>query len=346
MLAVLLLGYGGYLGIQAFRPEPEQPARATAEAGTVQVYFSNPGGAATYTLRGGPDARLAAAIDQATDHIQLAAYDLNLWSIRDALLRAHARGVLVQLVMESSHLDRPEVQQLLDAGVAVRGDERPPLMHHKFVVLDGRQLWTGSMNFTTNGAYRNNNNLLRIDSEAVSRLYAAEFAEMFDRREFGQLSAPQTPSLPIALDDVQIEVWFTPDQPAGARIVELIRAAESEIVLMAFNLTLDSIAEALIEAAERGVEVQALLESSQSDNQGSDAARLALAGVEVVTDGNPGNMHHKVIVLDRSIVVSGSYNFSRSAEEQNDENLLIVSSAELAEQYLLEFSRLKAQGQR
>lgn len=343
---MLLLGYGGYLGIRAAIPAPAEPPVAETEPGAIQVYFSNPGGAASYTLQGGPDARLAAAIDRATDTVKLAAYDLNLWSIRDALLRAHARGLTVEVVIESDHMDRPEVQDLLDAGILVRGDDRPPLMHNKFVVLDGRELWTGSMNFTVNGAYRNNNNLLRIVSSAVSRLYAAEFDEMFERREFGQLSARQPPSAPIMLDGMQVEVWFTPDQPAGSHIVELIRAAEGEIVLMAFNLTLDSIAEALIEAATRGVDVQGLFETSQAYNQGSDVQTLAQAGIQVVTDSNTGNMHHKVIVLDRRIVITGSYNFSRSAEEQNDENLLILYSPELAAQYLIEFSRLKTQGQR
>ena len=62
-------------------------------------------------------------------------------------------------------------------------------------------------------------------------------------------------------------------------------------------------------------------------------------------DGNPGLMHHKVIIIDRSIVITGSYNFSASAEEVNDENLIVIFSPDIAAQYLAEFMRIYAQAQ-
>lgn len=346
ILALLLLGYGGFLGLQAVLPAEEGSQSTQPSGGGITAYFTNPGGAGSYTRRGGPDARLAAAIDRAADRVELAAYDLTLWSVRDALIRAHQRGVQVRVVLESSHLDRPEVLDLLAAGIEVRGDGRPPLMHDKFLVIDDQQVWTGSMNFTVSGTYSNNNNLVQIISAELSARYSAEFEEMFERDEFGQLSVGERSYGPIELDGAQIEVWFSPDQPVGARITELIQAAEHSIVVMAFNLTADPIAEALVEAAARGVQVRGLFETAQANNQGSDVERLAQAGIEVIYDSNPRNMHHKVMVIDEQVVITGSYNFSRSAEERNDENLLVISSAELAEQYLLEFSRLRTQGLR
>jgi len=117
------------------------------------VYFTAPQGPAANTLRGGPDAALAEAIDQAVLSVDVAAYSLDLWSIRDALLRAHRRGVSVRLVVESDNLDSDELIQIAEAGVPVLGDRREGLMHNKFVVIDRYEVWTGSMNFTVNGAY-------------------------------------------------------------------------------------------------------------------------------------------------------------------------------------------------
>ncbi|MDH5508038.1 MAG: phospholipase D-like domain-containing protein, partial [Anaerolineae bacterium] len=113
------------------------------------VYFSQPGSG---TLRGGPDAALAAAIDAARASVDAAIYDLNLWSIRDALLAAQRRGVTVRIVTESDNLDRPELQELIAAGIEVLGDRREALMHNKFVVIDRYEVWSGSMNLTLNGA--------------------------------------------------------------------------------------------------------------------------------------------------------------------------------------------------
>lgn len=345
-LVVLLLGYGGFVGLRILAPQTDSAPVASRQGGVIKAYFTNPGGAGRYTLRGGPDTLVAAAIDQATDSVQLAAYDLDLWSVRDALIRAYERGVEIRVVMESSGLEGREAQDLVRAGIEIRGDGRPPLMHDKFLVVDGREVWTGSMNFTVNGAYRNNNNLIQIDASEVASLYAAEFDEMFQQHEFGRLSGIQSPAAPLELDGVRLEVWFAPDQPVAARIVELIEAAEHSIELMAFNLTSDPIADALLEAAQRSVRVRGVFETTQASNQGSDLERLAQAGIEVVYDATPRNMHHKVIVIDDRVVITGSYNFSRSAEEQNDENLLVIFSPELAEQYLIEFRRLRTEGLR
>ena len=91
-------------------------------------------------------------------------YDLNLWSIRDALLAAHRRGVTVQVVAESDNLDRDEFQELIAAGIPIIGDRSEALMHNKFVIIDRHEVWTGSMNFTLNGAYHNDNNFKKIFS--------------------------------------------------------------------------------------------------------------------------------------------------------------------------------------
>ena len=78
-------------------------------------------------------------------------------------------------------------------------------------------------------------------------------------------------------------------------------------------------------------------------NTGTEFDNLKGAGIDVRLDGNPRNMHHKVIIIDGSIVVTGSYNFSRSAEERNDENILVIHSPEVAEAFLEEFDKILAE---
>ena len=95
--------------------------------------------------------------------------------------------------VESDYLDEPEVQQLIQAGVPVLGDRREGLMHNKFVIIDRQEVWTGSMNFTINGAYRNNNNLVRVRSSMLAQNYLMEFEEMFEDDLFGPGSPANTP---------------------------------------------------------------------------------------------------------------------------------------------------------
>jgi phosphatidylserine/phosphatidylglycerophosphate/cardiolipin synthase-like enzyme len=94
---------------------------------------------------------------------------------------------------------------------------------------------------------------------------------------------------------------------------------------MAFSFTSRDLATALLERQRAGVRVSGLMEASQVEsNIGSQYERFAAAGLDIRLDGNPKDMHHKVLVIDRRLVVMGSYNFTVSAERRNDENTLIV----------------------
>ncbi len=304
------------------------------------IYFTHPEGPTASTLRGGPDAVLAAAIDRAERSVDFAVYELDLWSIRDALIRAHRRGVEVRIVTDDGSLEIPEVAALEAEGIPVFGDRDDSLMHHKFVILDGVEVWTGSMNLTVTGAYRNDNNLVMLRSEQLARRYLDEFEEMAREGRFGILSLASEGSSRIEVDGIEVEALFSPGDRVAARILSLLRSAQESIHLMAFTLTLDSIAETLIERAGAGVSVQGVLDASQARNPGSDLEALRQAAIPVKLDGNPAKMHHKVIIIDGRIVITGSYNFSRSAEERNDENVLVIYSPEAASQYLIEFERI------
>ena len=82
-------------------------------------------------------------------------------------------------------------------------------------------------------------------------------------------------------------------------------------------------------------------EEQISSNQGTEFDPFRQAGIDVRIDGNAGQMHHKVFIVDEKIVVLGSYNFSQNAEVRNDENLIIVYNPIIAEQFMMEFERVQ-----
>lgn len=335
LVATLLAGCAA--PAQTLNPAGNPPATLPDSSDSIEIYFTVP----TNSNRGGPDADLAAAIAAARLTVDVAIYDLNLWSVRDALLAAHRRGVRVRVVAESDNLDRPEFQELIQAGIEVLGDRREGLMHHKFVVIDGYEVWTGSMNFTIGSAYRGNNNLLRLRATRLAENYTYEFEEMFIHDLFGPASAQNdTPNPVISLNGIRVENYFSPDDGVEARLVDLVNSAQTSVYFMAFAFTSNALGAAMVLAHERGVEVAGIMETTQSTNAGSEYELFQEAGIDVRLDGIGGDMHHKVIIIDGSIVITGSYNFSRAASETNDENSLIFHSPEIAALYMEELVRV------
>jgi phosphatidylserine/phosphatidylglycerophosphate/cardiolipin synthase-like enzyme len=311
----------------------------------VQVYFTIPD-QFNGEYRGGVDEAIVASLDAARYSIDVACLELNLYSISRALIRAADRGARVRVLVDSSYLEARALGDLEQAGLPVLGDRREGLMHDKFIVIDQALVWTGSMNLSTSDTYRNNNNMLRIESAELARAYSDEFDEMFVDDMFGDESPRGWPAAPLHFGTASLEAYFAPDDAPAARIVEVIGQARESIRFMAFSLTSDNIAEALVDRARRGVQVSGVMEESQvRSNSNGKYETLRAAGIDVRLDGNPRNMHHKVIVVDEAWVITGSYNFSYNAEYVNDENLLIIHDPDLAQRYLQEFDRIRSQAQ-
>jgi phosphatidylserine/phosphatidylglycerophosphate/cardiolipin synthase-like enzyme len=331
---------------------PQPTVTASGETSTppldwIAIYFSDTHSPTADSYRGGPDAALADAIHKAHASVDVAIYHLNLWSIRDALIEAHQKGVQVRVVTESDNLDEVEIQELIDAGIPVLGDRRESYMHNKFVVIDNAEVWTGSMNFTTTGAYHNDNHLIRLRSPQLAENYTTEFEEMFTQDFFGDNILSNTPHPQLEIEGALVETYFSPDDGTAGRIVELINAAQSTISFMVYSFTSDEIASALLSQASNGVTVMGVFEENQYlSNAGTKFDQLLASGLDVRLDGNPNNMHHKVLIIDEAIVITGSYNFSNNAEKRNDENTLVIHHPAIAAEYLAEFERVFGEAQR
>ncbi len=320
---------------------------ATTQPGWYEVYFTTPTDPDASSYRDGIDENLAAAIEQARLSVDVAIYDLNLWSVRDALIAAHRRGVIVRVVAESDNMDEQEIQDLKQAGIGLLGDRQEGLMHDKFVIIDSSEVWTGSMNFTTGGGYLDNNNLIRLRSTKLAEDYSREFDQMFVDDHFGPLKSTGTPNPVVNINGSAIEVYFSPEDSTLEHLLAVIDTAQESIYFLAYSFTSDQIAQALIERAGVGVTVSGVLDKDQyHSNSGTEYNTLSNAGLDVRLDGNSRLMHHKVLIIDRQIVITGSYNFSNNAEHNNDENTLIIHNRDIATLYLAEFQRIYGSSQR
>jgi phosphatidylserine/phosphatidylglycerophosphate/cardiolipin synthase-like enzyme len=318
-----------------------------SEADWLQIYFTDPTSAHAADYEGGPDEVLSAALDQARLSVDVAAYSLNLWSIRDALIHAYQRGVVVRMVMESDNMGNQEVQELLDAGIPIIGDKQQGLMHNKFIVIDRAEVWTGSMNYTVSGVYKDNNNLIRIHSNEVAEDYTNEFEKMFKGHLFGPDKIAGTPNPKLSIEETPVEIYYSPEDKVAARIVELIKGAQQSINFLAYSFTSNDIGGAMLAQAQAGITVSGVMDDSQvTASSGTEYDPFKQAGLDVRLDGNQtGLMHHKVIIIDQKIVITGSYNFSDSAEQSNDENVVIIFSQTVAEKFMEEFQRVYEQAQ-
>ncbi|MBA4423270.1 MAG: phospholipase D family protein [Syntrophus sp. (in: bacteria)] len=131
-----------------------------------------------------------------------------------------------------------------------------------------------------------------------------------------------------------VEVYFSPRNGATAAIVREIDRARSEIRVQAYSFTSAPIAQALLKAHTRGIKVEVILDKSQKTGKYSSSTFLMNARIPTYIDAEHAIAHNKIILIDRSVVITGSFNFTKAAEEKNAENLLIIRSAELVKPYL------------
>jgi len=130
-----------------------------------------------------------------------------------------------------------------------------------------------------------------------------------------------------------IEIHFSPNGGCTEAIVDEIHAAKASILVQAYSFTSAPIAEAIVAAHKRGVQVEVILDKSQRTEKYSSADFVQHAGIPVRIDSHHAIAHNKVMILDGRVVITGSFNFTKNAEENNAENLLIIRDARIAEKY-------------
>jgi len=134
-----------------------------------------------------------------------------------------------------------------------------------------------------------------------------------------------------------LAVRFSPDGGCKAELLNWINHANQSIYVLIYSFTLDDVANALIAAKNRGLDVKVIMDNEQSAGPGSEYQTLLNAGVTVRTDNRSAEMHDKVAIIDNQIVITGSFNWSANADTNNNENLIVLRSPSLASTYTTEF---------
>ena len=138
----------------------------------------------------------------------------------------------------------------------------------------------------------------------------------------------------LAGSQPSIEVFFSPQGGCTEAVVNALTHATNTVMVQAYSFTSAPIAKALVDAHRRGVRIQVILDKSQRTEKYSEADFTAHAGIPTFIDARHAIAHNKIIIIDGYEVITGSFNFTRAAEENNAENLLVIQDAALALKYM------------
>lgn len=336
----------------AFRRDFEMTdAALTLAPSTWLVDFSNPGTSAATAVDTMIDERVIDAMDQATTSIDIAVYGFDHPGITSAVLRARARGVAVRFVGHGEELATSTgMKAIQTAGVPMVLRPGSALMHHKFVIVDRHMVGFGSFNFTTYAADQNDENFVWAESTELATIFQGEFDQMFAGKFGAKKTARATrPTVPV--DGGSVTLAFSPKEQTSTRLREALASAQTRVYFMTYSFTLADVANDLVALASRGVEVVGVFDKSSASSRYSQDDFLAANGVRVSLDGNEnasgfagGRLHDKVMIVDAGgsdpLVVTGSYNWSAGATDDNDETLAILRGQRFVAPYVAEFCRV------
>ncbi len=285
------------------------------DTGSIEVFFCP---------RDDCETTLVGFIDSAENSIHCALFDIGLKSVQEKLLEKAAE-IEVQVVTDDGYLKKfnhPFVKK-----------DRSGLMHNKFCIIDGHKISTGSMNPTDNGAHKNNNHLLLINSSVLASNYEDEFQEMWNGtfKKGGLVMNPN-----VVIGDVRLRNFFCPDDHCASKVKSELAKAEKSIHFMIFSFTHGGIANTIMLRHLDGVEVKGVMEARQVSKY-SQYEVLKYQLENVFKDINPQNLHHKVFIIDERTVIAGSFNPSAGGDSRNDENVLVIESEEIAAMFMEEF---------
>jgi phosphatidylserine/phosphatidylglycerophosphate/cardiolipin synthase-like enzyme len=271
--------------------------------------------------------KLSFHLQEAKERVEGAFYKLS-FSLIEVLLELKQRNVKVRLVVNS-----PEhTEKLEERGIeVVIKPEDGGVMHNKFCIIDQKFLWTGSYNPADTNSSNDNAVFLKIP--LVAKNYQAEFEELF-KGEFG--GGAKTLSPKVLFDNLEIETYFAPEDGVKGKICHALRRAKEKIIFALYAFCDEDYLVPLLERASAGVKIKGIVSRrflEQFPQYLSLIEKLQKGGIEVLISPSLRIMHHKFLVIDREQVITGSFNLTSRADNENDENILIIHSEEVAQVY-------------
>jgi len=367
--------------LMACNPPPSKADLNSTRGADPEIYFNDPGSRLENIWK--PDVLdvMVELIDSASATLDFAVMGFSKTEIVDAMIRAHDRGVRVRMVGDAGHLYNSGYHAMIDRHIPIVTGNLAHIMHDKFMIVDGRFVFSGTSNWTPTDLVHNSNNFVFLDSPAVAADFQAEFDQMYDGA-FGHTKIENDNGRTYEVGDTTGEVWFSPNEDAMGRILELVDGAQESLRFTIFAFTKDHVGSAFIRAQERFAEadladgvdlstdfrdrrsVAGLIDQSQlhSNGQYHEVYRLMGAGVPMRMDGNDasrqpgdyqaggGRLHSKTMVIDaygeNPVVITGSFNWSASATQSNDEFMLVLHGPRVAKHFDDYFESLWANGRR
>lgn len=137
-----------------------------------------------------------------------------------------------------------------------------------------------------------------------------------------------------------VEAHFSPGEDCPRRISQLFQHAQRTVDVCVFTITDNRVADAILEAHRRGIAIRIVTDNDKVNDEGSDIPMLREAGIAVREDRSEYHMHHKFAIFDDSPLLTGSFNWTRGAAQNNEENFIITSEPRLIRLFAQRFERL------
>ncbi len=332
--------------------------------GTINIYFNYPvdttlaypGNAARGSVLF--NTKLVNRINQAVYSIDMAVYSFyQRPDVVNALIAAKARGVKIRVVYDS-RTTQPDMQSLIDDGILI--SKRPAslngIMHNKFFIFDARDtvqandwLWTGSWNVTNTEASWQNN-VVEINDPTITKAYQAEFEEMWgsttdtpnvSAAKFGPQKSDNT-SHSFNIGGKSVMVYFSPSDGTNSHIIDALNSANHDIYLAQLVITRDDIGTAMYNRYNAGVKD---IRGVVNDINVTGSEYQYLSTFADMHQNTISTLHDKYGIVDAltassdPVVITGSHNWSSAAENDNDENTLIIHDSLIANQYIQDFKK-------
>jgi len=332
---------------------------ASGSSGEIKIYFNQPvdasfsrGNIPDGTTYAEVEKALREAIRNAKTSIDYAAYNTNEMAVVNELIDAAARGVKVRCVADGGTSNTG-----LQGGMPfkiVKNSGSSGLMHHKFIVIDPEDseralIVTGSMNFTKTQMRTDPNHLLFIQDKSLALTYQKEFNEMWgsqslepdlSKSRFGDDKLDDTPHH-FLIGDTYMECYFSPSDNTTSKIAEVLDSSRQAVNLALMIFTNWELRDQMKKLLERGIKVRTIIEDDY--NSLGVMSVLTNSGGLVAVHHQSGNFHHKYAIIDEDlsektpVVVTGSHNWTYSAETINDENTLIIHDSRIANIFRQEY---------
>jgi len=134
--------------------------------------------------------------------------------------------------------------------------------------------------------------------------------------------------------------YFSPGDDCENAIVSCIRNAKHSVKICVFTISENVISDAVVKAHKKGISVKIITDNDKLNDMGSDIRMLSKAGIRIRIDQSSSHMHHKFCVVDKEVLLTGSYNWTKSAADRNQENILVTEDPKMVKSYLSEFEKL------